>query len=206
MSLIKKILKSTFFHKILVQAIYLYISFAYRTTKWEVIGKIPDHQVIFALWHSYIIIMPIVYRDRNPLTVITSSHRDGQIVSDIFAKFGHEAVRGSSRKDGTQALIGALKAIKAGRSLGIIPDGPKGPARKLKGALVEIARKTGVPIVVVNYEISRKKILNTWDKMIIPIAFSHGKIYFSEEFTINKADNIQQKQLELEEFMKQTAY
>ena len=58
----------------------------------------------------------------------------------------------------------------------ITPDGPKGPRHIVKGSICKIAKRYDAPIVYASYSSSRKKLLNSWDKFILPIPFFGTKI------------------------------
>jgi len=74
----------------------------------------PDHPpVIVAFWHNRTALIAFFHerycRGRAILTFISRS-RDGQFIADVAARFGVKAVRGSSSRHGTAAMLGAVRA------------------------------------------------------------------------------------------------
>ncbi len=64
-----------------------------------------------------------------------------------------------------------LKQINDGKSLAITPDGPKGPRFKIKGSVVQIGKKYGLPIIPAAYSASKAIVFKSWDRFILPIPF-----------------------------------
>lgn len=84
---------------------------------------------------------------------------------------GHKLIRGSSGKNGISAMMGIVRHIKAGNSIGITPDGPKGPRFKIKGNTTEIARRYKLPIIHCTFSARNAKVFNSWDRFVLPIPF-----------------------------------
>ncbi|MCA9771244.1 MAG: hypothetical protein KC466_02475, partial [Myxococcales bacterium] len=63
-------------------------------------------------------------------------------------------------------------------SAGIIADGPKGPAFHAKMGAVELARRTGLPIVPGNWWASRRLTFGSWDRTIVPLPFTRMTFAF----------------------------
>jgi lysophospholipid acyltransferase (LPLAT)-like uncharacterized protein len=92
------------------------------------------------------------------MTVLVSKHRDGEFIAKTVSSFGIDSVRGSSTRGWFGGIKGLLKAVKRGGNLVITPDGPKGPARIAQSGIIQIARTTGLPIVPVSFNSSKKKL------------------------------------------------
>ena len=61
---------------------------------------------------------------------------------------GIETIRGSTTRGGARALLKMLRAVKdENRHLALTPDGPKGPREVVQKGTVQLAIKTGVPVV-----------------------------------------------------------
>lgn len=134
---------------------------------------------ILAFWHCKLLLMQYALRGR-PVTALISRHGDGELIARTMARFGHAAARGSSTRGGAAALREAIRVARAGGSIAITPDGPKGPARIAKVGVVEIARATGLPILPVSVAYSRCKRLASWDGFEIPLPFSRMVIAYGE--------------------------
>ena len=113
-------------------------------------------QVILAFWHGRLLMMPYLPHRRG-IRVLISMHRDGEIIARIVSHFGIRAVRGSTTRGSLSGVRGLLRALKEGGDIAITPDGPKGPAFKVQRGIIDIAKRTGLPIVPVSFSASKKK-------------------------------------------------
>jgi lysophospholipid acyltransferase (LPLAT)-like uncharacterized protein len=111
--------------------------------------------VILAFWHGQQLMAPIGYRGTG-LHVLISRHGDGEIIARIIARFGYQAVRGSSTRGGAGALRALIKVCLSGRDVAVTPDGPKGPRHVAKLGVVQLAKATGLPIVPAAFACSKK--------------------------------------------------
>jgi lysophospholipid acyltransferase (LPLAT)-like uncharacterized protein len=111
--------------------------------------------IILAFWHAQQLMIPLGYRGAGS-TVLISQHGDGEIIARIIARFGHQAVRGSSTRGGAGALRALIKLGRAGRDVVVTPDGPKGPRQMAKLGVVQLAKATGLPIMPMAFACSKK--------------------------------------------------
>ncbi len=137
---------------------------------------------LLAFWHEHIL-SGIFYLEGNRYCALTSDSRDGRIIGFQCEKFGNEVVHGSQNRDGKdkgglRALIGLLAALKRGTSAAITVDGSVGPRRYVKAGVIELARKSGAPILPFAAAASRYWTLNTWDQFKIPKPFSTIVVQF----------------------------
>jgi hypothetical protein len=114
--------------------------------------------IILAFWHAQQLMIPIGYRGRGS-HVLISQHGDGEIIARVIARFGHEAVRGSSTRGGAGALRALIKLGRSGRDVVVTPDGPKGPRHVAKLGVIQLAKATGLPIVPLAFACSKKNSL-----------------------------------------------
>jgi lysophospholipid acyltransferase (LPLAT)-like uncharacterized protein len=137
----------------------------------------PEHPpVIIAFWHNRTALMAFFYwrycPGRAVLTFISRS-RDGQFIADVAARFGVKAVRGSSSRYGTSAMLSAIRAASDQHvDLAITPDGPRGPCYHIRPGLIRLAQATQRPIVAVTYQLKWKCLLKSWDRFQVPLPFS----------------------------------
>jgi lysophospholipid acyltransferase (LPLAT)-like uncharacterized protein len=132
--------------------------------------------VIIAFWHNRTALMALFYETycpgRTALTFISRS-RDGQFMTDVAACFGITAVRGSSSRHGTSAMLAAIRGAKDDKvDIAITPDGPRGPRYQLQPGILRLAQATERPIVAITYELKWKLQLKSWDRFHIPLPFS----------------------------------
>jgi lysophospholipid acyltransferase (LPLAT)-like uncharacterized protein len=127
--------------------------------------------VIYAFWHEMLLPTPFTHRDLG-LVVMVSRHRDGAIAAWVLERSGFGTMRGSTTRGGSSALRGMLSAAAAGHSLAITPDGPRGPRRTVQPGAVEIARRTGLPVLPGAIALSAARRFRSWDRMALPWPFT----------------------------------
>lgn len=129
---------------------------------------------IWIFWHNRLFIIPWAYRkalgDRAG-AALTSASKDGEIVAAFLACFSIRAVRGSSSRRGVAALIELIRLVRDGYTIGITPDGPRGPRYTLNPGVVTLAQKTGAAICPVRVHYSSYWQLKSWDGFQIPKPF-----------------------------------
>lgn len=156
-----------------------------RSWRYRILTKSPQQKVIFAFWHRDI--LPLMYLQRNKnFAVLISQSQDGDIVAGASEKLGYITVRGSSKRDGGKATREMVKLSK-NRSIGITPDGPKGPAKEFKEGIVFIAKVTKLPVVLVSVDINREKVFNSWDRFRLPLPFSRIVVKYSDQIFIDRS-------------------
>lgn len=135
--------------------------------------------IIAPFWH-YSIIYLFHHLCRYGGVVLVSASRDGEYVARTAERFGLEAVRGSSNRQGAQALKKLLRAMQAGKHLGIVADGSQGPAREFQPGAVYLASKTGAPILPMAWAASRYITFKSWDLTVLPMLFSRIVLRYGE--------------------------
>jgi len=191
--LLRKLAYSFFVQKIITFLIYSYLLFVYKTSSKNFIGieKIYEKiefkkPIIFAFWHNRLMMMPFFARKvkkhfkSHNLMTLASKHGDGRLVGMVMERFGLISILGSTQ-DGRKASRGIdyssmrkiIDGLKNGYSLGITPDGPRGPNQQINGELINIARLTKSSIIALSYSSSNFKIIKkSWDQFKIPLPFS----------------------------------
>lgn len=164
----------------------LYIRLVHASSRWPSEGR--EHlealwrdgqPFIIAFWHGRLLMMPCAWGSDRPLHVLISQHRDGELIARAIQHFGLKTLRGSTdRRDkdkgGGSALRGLLRTLRAGESVCITPDGPKGPRMRAAPGIVVLARLANVPIVPVAYSAVRGRLASSWDRFLVPYPFNRG--------------------------------
>jgi len=170
----------------LIHVIYLFLS---RSIRWEYVGQkfVPDHsrQFLLSFWHARMLMMPYGFRGWQGYMLI-SDHRDGGFIADTMHLIGIKTVRGSSTHGGARALLRMIRKVrKEDCDLGITPDGPKGPREKVQLGTVQLAAKTGLPILPVCYATNRHWRISSWDRFYLPQPFSRGVFVFGAQLPVS---------------------
>lgn len=140
---------------------------------------------VLAFWHGTMLLPWYLNRNRNFAALISKS-KDGELLSKLLKHWNYNVIRGSSSVGGDVALGIMVDFAKNKSSIAITPDGPRGPAFKLKAGAVITAKKSGLPIVLVGVGYKNKKILKSWDAFQVPFFFSKAKAVFSEPIYVDK--------------------
>jgi lysophospholipid acyltransferase (LPLAT)-like uncharacterized protein len=135
--------------------------------------------VVITLWHGRLLPCAYRYRDRELVTLV-SQHRDGEYITRAVRRWGYTVVRGSSSRGGLDALRELVRLVKAGRSLAITPDGPRGPREVMKPGPLIIAQRTGAPIIPVAGAASRAWFVGGWDRFLVPMPGASVRIAVGE--------------------------
>lgn|GEM_PF-468823 len=126
-----------------------------------------EQRVLLAFWHGRSIMVPFFYQGPG-VSIMNSTHRDGEIVTRALARLGIESTRGSSSRSAVAGVLGLVRAFRRGRDLALIPDGPRGPAGVAKAGVAELALQTRAPVFPVAVSCSRAFRLRTWDRLMLP--------------------------------------
>ncbi len=145
--------------------------------------------VIIAFWHNRLFLMPYCWSSPAPFHMLISSHADGRIISKTVSWFNISTVTGSSSNGGTQATRELVRLLKAGKSVGITPDGPRGPRMRAGDGAIALAKLSGATIVPAAVATSGRQILSTWDKLIIPLPFTRGARVWGTPIRVPKNSN-----------------
>lgn len=150
---------------------YGYAALVRRTARVSLSGTPPQGPAIYVNWHRY----------QGFLLVHHGAHHRATLVSpapplDVVARFcslcGLDVVRGTSRQQGQQALALLGEVLDGGGAVTIAVDGPAGPAYRAKRGCADLALRSGVPVVPVNYLAQRGVTLGwRWDDTYLPTPF-----------------------------------
>ncbi len=159
-----------------------------------------DRPVIYAFWHSRLLMMFFPRRHRGrEIVLLVSPSRDGEIIRKVLSSFGYRTVRGSSARGGHQALRVMARALTGGNDVAITPDGPRGPAEKVKLGILLLARMTGAAIVPVACGARPGWRAGSWDRLLVPLPFARLRYVAGEPIIVPAdADDLEPWRLRLE--------
>jgi lysophospholipid acyltransferase (LPLAT)-like uncharacterized protein len=96
-------------------------------------------------------------------------------------------VLGSSGHGGRAALEALVPEVRAGLPTFLNPDGPHGPARRVKDGVLLLSESTGVPVVALRIACSRALRLPTWDRKLLPLPGSRVTVTYREPIVVTRA-------------------
>jgi lysophospholipid acyltransferase (LPLAT)-like uncharacterized protein len=176
----KKLAKSALVQRLLVGFAFAYIRFVWWTSRAErdwhpeadALLK-AGRPFIAAFWHSRILLMAYHWPQTGALVhVLISQHRDGAMIARAVRPFGIEAIAGSSRRGGKEALYEIVRLLEAGKIVAITPDGPKGPRQRAKFGVAYAAITAGVPVIPITYSVKRRRLMGSWDRFVLALPFN----------------------------------
>lgn len=202
---IKHYLKtSKLLFNIIVWALYIYLKFAYFTSKWHFI--LPDgldekeldkeNGLLFAMWHNRLAYGMYIFDNYKNVFGLTSPHSDGKILSKLILMMNYKIIEGSTNKNSTLAVKEIIKHLTNGNKIVVTPDGPRGPVYKNGSVITKIANKYNKKIIPISCHASKYFQLNSWDKMMLPKPFS--KIIVLIDNPLNLSGNDENDRLSLE--------
>jgi len=206
----KKILRHNFTHIILTRLVWAYAWFVWLTSR--KIYVVPasaqvimqgEQNAIIAFWHGRMLMMPMLKPKNRDMRVLISRHNDGLLISHTMQHFGVGTVAGSTGKGGAAALREIHKLLGSGANIVITPDGPRGPVYSVAAGIMQMTRRSHLPILPLTFDASRKKTMKSWDKFILPLPFGKLSIVVGEPMQIagreDGADILQQEMVRLNE-------
>jgi hypothetical protein len=187
-SLGKRLLQSPAAAAAVSAGVGAYIRFVGMTSRRDFIGRAhadalleADAGFILAFWHARLLMGPIIRAETDrPVAMLISGHRDGAMIAAAVKGFGIDTIKGSAadpgkpekNKSGAPAVAAMAAALKAGRIVGMTPDGPRGPAEVAKIGAVRLAAMTGAPILPAGYAAKGAVRLQTWDRFVLTLPFA----------------------------------
>lgn len=159
----------------------------------EAEGAGPHVFAFYPFWHEWIV--PYVFaRPHAAMAGLISQHRDGGYLADAMTAIGLKTVRGSTSRGGAAAVKQILAECNAW-DVGITPDGPRGPRRKLKPGVVFLASRTGRPIVPTAVACRRAwRPDGSWTDLVLPKPFS--KIVFCGGAAVTVPPGVEKAELD----------
>jgi lysophospholipid acyltransferase (LPLAT)-like uncharacterized protein len=125
-----------------------------------------------AHWHRGLLCSAHRFRDLGVVIPVSLS-RDGDRAQAVIRRLGFgPSPRGSSSRGRNRLLAGLIRAAQAGHPIGMLCDGPRGPARRAKQGVVAIARASGFDLRPIGVAARPCVELPSWDRMIVPLPFA----------------------------------
>lgn len=142
--------------------------------------------IVFALWHGDM--LPLLYQHRDEgVSVLISEHHDGELIARVAESLGFRAIRGSTSRGASRALVGLTRELEKGHDVAITPDGPRGPARSFAPGALIAAQRAKSPVVAVGVSAQGAWRLRSWDRFVIPRPFTRIRIAYSDPVAIDEA-------------------
>jgi len=147
--------------------------------------------LILAFWHQHNFALFVSFLLRRHAHVCINHPAWYMKPVHVVLKFQgmRRIVLGSTGSGGRAAADEVVEDLKQGYATFINPDGPAGPPRQLKKGVLHMAAQAGVPIVPVDFRLSRALTLRrTWDHKALPLPFSRITVRLGPPITVGSSD------------------
>lgn len=181
--------------------IYFYLRLVWATSRVTVSGNtvLRDAalagraRMVYAMWHGRLAGATYDSLKGIEITAIASRSADGELAARFVAPFGMKVIRGSSAnprkptkdKGGAAAMVAALRFFRGNEhgTIGVTPDGPKGPRGVCHHGVATIAIRAQVPVVPAAWSARRAIRFRSWDRFLMPLPFSDITYLWGEALT-----------------------
>src|SRR5437773_1726054 len=159
----------------------------YRVRGWEHVAaaRATGRPIVYVLWHSRI--LPLLYHRRGEgMALLISRHRDGGYLTELSERWGYRVVRGSSRRGGEVGLLGLVRALERGAEVALTPDGPHGPAERVKPGALAAAQHANALVVAAGARASERGAwwIRSWDRFCIPKPFAAVEVVYGAPLSV----------------------
>ncbi|MEO7963088.1 MAG: DUF374 domain-containing protein, partial [Gemmatimonadaceae bacterium] len=120
----------------------------------------------------------------EPISILVSTHADGEIIARILESLGFTTVRGSSSRGGARALLELVRVLREGHDVAVTPDGPRGPRRVFAPGAAVAAMRAGAPVIGIGARTERAWRLRSWDRLMIPKPFARVTVRYTEALRV----------------------
>lgn len=180
-----------------------------KSARLTVIGEGPYRElrdqskpVVLLIWHSRLLVVPYLFKKRGILALISPSE-DGEILARIVEGWG-KVLRGSSSHSIVKAWSVMRKELDGGGEVIIVPDGPKGPNRKMKLGALKLSQQSGAYLVPFTFTAARKKTISSWDRFLIFYPFTRVVALFGRPLVVNpklRGDDLEKERQRIEQIL-----
>jgi lysophospholipid acyltransferase (LPLAT)-like uncharacterized protein len=143
----------------------------------------PGGPFVLAMWHGRLFMLDFLRPTGRAIVTLISGHRDGLLISRIayFGTLGKiRTVTGSSSRGGSKAIRELVRHARAGESIFVTPDGPRGPNMRAQRGVIEIARLAKLPILPVSASAKRRTQRKSWDRFMVPYPFTRVTVRWGD--------------------------
>jgi len=187
--IIKRVLKSSTFQWAISAVAALYGNFVRMTARIDRPLPPAGGPFVLAMWHGRLFLIDFLRPNGRKMITLISGHRDGQMISKIawLGSWGQvRTVTGSSSRGGAKAIREMMRHARAGETIFITPDGPRGPNMRAQRGVIEIARLAKMPILPASVSVTRHTQRSSWDRFMVPYPFSRAAVRWGEPIYVDR--------------------
>jgi lysophospholipid acyltransferase (LPLAT)-like uncharacterized protein len=155
---------------------------------------------VLGAWHRSLLIAAYCWRGRG-LVIPVSRSRDGDWIDPVLQRLGFAgSARGSSSRGATTLLRELIRRVRRGERIGMLPDGPRGPAGVAKPGIVALARATGTELVPVGIAAHPVWRFGSWDRAELPRPFARVQCVYGAPLRVPRHATPEQLEAERARF------
>ena len=148
--------------------------------RWEEVVE-SGRPFVLLCWHEAL--LPVIWHHRHHgISAMISEAQDGEYLAGFVQSIGYDLIRGSSTRGASRVLRDAIRVLRAGRAVGLTPDGPRGPRRVFKPGAVAAAGMSGARVLAVHAEAEPCWRAGSWDRMVVPAPFARIRLAYGPWF------------------------
>ncbi|MDQ0316723.1 lysophospholipid acyltransferase family protein [Amorphus orientalis] len=166
-----------------------YLSFVDRTNRLRLEPETmaedaaPHLPAIVAMWHGQHFMAPFARpKAWTDCRVMISRSADGDVNAIAASRLGLGLIRASGgrkphqirKRGGVRGFLEAMTALEEGAVVAMTADVPVGPARVAGDGIVQLASRSGRPVIPIAFATSRRINLNSWDKATVNLPFGRS--------------------------------
>ncbi|MCZ6508228.1 MAG: lysophospholipid acyltransferase family protein [Acidobacteria bacterium] len=148
-----------------------------------------ERPTIMAFLHgrTFVLLRHMTRPGNGAWVSMCSKSLDGEAMARIEERLGLDVVRGSSGRDGLQAMQEIIRRVRrtpaTGASLAV--DGSRGPRGHVQGGIVRLARWTGGCILPITAAARPAWIFRrAWDRTLLPLPFARVDVVYGETIEV----------------------
>ena len=179
-------------------ALYLFSALVYRTCRVFLIGEENvkealehDGPIILTSWHGMTMMVAAFAKrnlDTSNFVGIAPDDHNGRTLDVFGRRLGIDVfimnVYGDSTLGIGRRLVDLMRSMRSGKNLIIHPDGPFGPAYKIKPGILFLAKKTRAMILPLGCYCRHSYHLPRWDRYTLPLPFSKVHIQIGKPMLV----------------------
>ncbi len=191
--MLKKLVGSDMFRRAVASAIAGWFRFV-RATNRLVIEPYPSvvelygpRPYIVTIWHGEHFMLPFVKPKGWTIKAMISRSRDGELNALVAEKLGIGTIRASGGRDGKEVrrrggiygFVAALRELERGTPIMMTADVPK-VSRVAGEGIVQLAKRSGCPILPIASVTSRRRRMNSWDRAAFNLPFGRFAVVIGD--------------------------
>jgi lysophospholipid acyltransferase (LPLAT)-like uncharacterized protein len=180
--------------------LFLFSELVVRTCRFYIVGfedidplELKGKSIILTSWHGMTMMVIGLIRKKFDIKsfigIMPDDHR-GASLREFGRHVGVEGFALNLAGDETMSigrrLVEVIRRLSSGNNMVLHPDGPAGPAYKIKPGLTFLAKKSGAVILPLGCYCRHSYHMPRWDRYTLPLPFSKVHIQIGKPIHISK--------------------